>query len=126
MALTVAIDLDGVLHSYTRGWTGPYPEDDPNPGAVEFVEGLIADGFRVVIMTTRASTIEGEAAVFTWLEHHGFPPLEVTSKKIPAIAYVDDRAVPFVGDWEATRNGVVHFKNEVKRKQQEKKDFSVS
>lgn len=100
MALKVAVDFDGVLHAYTKGWTGVYPEDDPSPGAQDFIQALIGAGYEVVVLTSRARTIDGEAAVITWLDYHGFPPLKVTSKKIPALAYVDDRAVPYRnGNW---------------------------
>lgn len=118
MALRVAVDFDGVLHSYTSGWTGPYPKNPPNPGAVLAVEALIEVGYEVVVMTTRASTIEGEAAVIAWLEYHGFPPLPVTSHKIPALAYIDDRAVTFRNDnWPDCLAQVVQLKTELIERQ---------
>lgn len=101
---TVAIDFDGVIHSYTSGWTGYEPLDDPEPGAKEFVYDLLAQGYIVVVMSARAHCPEGVLATEAWLERHGFPELRVTNEKVMAIAYIDDRAVPYVtgsGAWSS-------------------------
>jgi hypothetical protein len=96
---TVALDFDGVLHSYVSGWTGVEPTDPPTPGALDFVRELLAAGVVVRILTTRAQTPEGQTATVRWLIQHGFrdhqntEDLLVTCEKIPAVAYVDDRAV---------------------------------
>jgi hypothetical protein len=92
---TVAVDFDGVLHSYVSGWNGPLPTDDPVPGAVEFILHLQACNAKVIIFSTRATEAEGLAGIVNWLRKHGFPPVEVTHLKPVAVAYVDDRAVPF-------------------------------
>lgn len=100
---TVALDFDGCIHSYTSGWTGYKPLDGPEPGALEFVHALHRNGFRVVVMSTRAHNAEGEFEIKRWLLKYGFPALEVTSEKTMAIAYVDDRAVPYhtgSGKWK--------------------------
>jgi hypothetical protein len=108
---TVAVDFDGVIHSYTRGWTGYTPRDAPEPGALEFVQRLLAEGFDVVVMTTRAATREGLFATRDWLVLHGFPDLRVTDQKIPAIAYVDDRAVSYRhgASWDDVRAAVLEL-----------------
>lgn len=49
----IALDFDGVLHSYTSGWTGEIPMDPPTPGAVVFVEELLRQGYKLHIFTTR-------------------------------------------------------------------------
>jgi hypothetical protein len=101
---TVAVDFDGVLHSYRRGWTGTDPEDPPVPGAEAFVRRLQDRGWVVVVHTARATNPNGVAAVHQWLQLHGFPRLHVTAQKPTAAAYVDDRAVRFDGDWEPIRH----------------------
>lgn len=94
---TVCVDFDGVVHSYASGWTGPVPTDPPEPGALEFVSSLVDAGFKVVIFTTRASTTQGFEATRRWLNENGFPVgLKITNHKVPAVAYVDDRAVAYV------------------------------
>lgn len=98
---TIALDFDGPIHSYRRGWTGYTPEDPVTPGALEFVQMLLAAGARVVVHTSRADSGPGIAAVYEYLARNGFPDLEVTYQKVPAAAYVDDRAVHFDAnrDW---------------------------
>ncbi len=100
---TIAIDFDGVLHSYASGWTGEWPEDPPNLGAAAFVESLIEEGYRVVVHTARANREEGIRMVAAWLREWRFPPLEVTAMKPRALAYVDDRAVRHQDDFAETR-----------------------
>ena len=93
---TVAVDLDGVLHAYD-GWKGPDVFNDPVPGAKEFLEELGRRDYEVVVHTTRPS-----APTRLWLEKYGMLHLvkDVTDQKIRAVAYVDDRAVRFWGNWE--------------------------
>lgn len=91
----VSVDFDGVLHTYQSGWTGPEPTDPPEPGALEFVTGLIDMGLNPIIVSSRADTISGRLHIKAWLERHGFPPLDVTNEKVQAIAYVDDRAIRY-------------------------------
>lgn len=104
---TVAVDFDGVLHSYVSGWTGIRPTDPPEPGAREFVDWLITNGATVVITSTRANRRRGARAIRRWLSEHGFPPLPVTHHKVNAVAYVDDRAVHYRGgNWTSCQHAV--------------------
>lgn len=96
---TVALDFDVPIHSYVSGWTGPVPIDPPTRGALEMVRALLDAHVSVIIYTTRAETPEGAAATVEWLAEHGFPPVPVTAGKPLAVAYIDDRAVPFTGSW---------------------------
>lgn len=103
---TVAVDFDGVLHSYESGWNGPLPTDDPVPGAQDFIRHLLACNAKVIIFSTRATEAEGMAGIINWLRKEGFPAVEVTPMKPVAVAYVDDRAVAFrrfpdgSGNWD--------------------------
>ena len=104
----VALDFDGVLHAYERGWTGPVPEDPPVPGAREFVRWLQEElHSEVVVFTTRAETEEGRVATREWLARHGFPELEVTNVKPRATLFIDDRAAPrFEGSFDDVRGWI--------------------
>lgn len=98
---TVAVDFDATLTDYTT-YKGVEITDDPLPGAQDFIQSLLDGGFDVVIYSHRAVEPEGVGAIIDWLEEHQFPPVrEVTAIKPAALAYVDDRAVRFEGDYEA-------------------------
>lgn len=99
---TCAVDFDQTIHPYSRGWTGPDPDDEPPiKGAGEFLRALKVKGFKVVIFSVRAETAEGLAGIKNWLLKYNLMQFidEITYVKPKAIAYVDDRAVPFRGDW---------------------------
>ena len=51
---TIALDFDGVIHSYISGQTGDYPEDPPNHGTEEALQKLIDEGFELKIYSTRS------------------------------------------------------------------------
>ena len=68
------------------------PKSNPMKDAKEMIEKLMID-YEVVILTARGSDqFEG---VRKWLKNNGFPELEVTNRKRPAIAYIDDRGLRF-------------------------------
>lgn len=101
---TLMIDFDGVLASYD----GNFSKDRlglPHPGALDAVRQYVTKGFRVVVYTTRAKDREGALAVRDWLALNGFDALVapdsiyVSAFKIPAVAYIDDRAWRFCGEW---------------------------
>jgi hypothetical protein len=97
---TVAVDFDGVLHSYSSPWSGAdVCPDPPVPGAIDWLHAMV-EKFEVVILTTRGDQEGGNEAVREWLREHGYngPDLRVTSQKVPALVYVDDRAWRFEGD----------------------------
>jgi len=110
---TVLIDFDGVLHSYTSGWQGKANiPDAPNPGAIEFLEELLAaEDMEPVIWTSRVHCRENEdpveaenakIAIKQWLYLQGVGPdevnrLKITSDKPPAVMLIDDRAFKFEG-----------------------------
>lgn len=99
MPKTIALDFDGVLHSYTSGWKGSdIISDPPVPGMVEACHRLLAEGFHLSVISSRARYPEGIRAMEQWLVTHGFPAMDITSEKIPALLYVDDRAFRFNGD----------------------------
>jgi hypothetical protein len=102
---TVAVDFDGVIHRYSRGWQDGTIYDEPIPGAIDGLRRL-QQRYAVFVFTSR----EVEQVV-PWLEAQGLdvaadgPPYPafwnsqdqvlVTNRKLPAVAYVDDRAVLF-------------------------------
>lgn len=109
---TVLIDFDATLHPYTAGWIGDVPEpEEPIEGAREFLYWLNAQGFKTVVFTTRAKTEVGLRGVWDWLEFHDLVHLveDVTDRKVPGIALVDDRAVPYLGEWQSVMERVLEL-----------------
>lgn len=101
---TVCVDLNGVLDTYC-GFTGkPYPV---RPGAKEFLMELKKLGFRVVILS---SLLPDE--VYSWLKEtklYGYVD-SITSTKVPAIVYLDDRGITFDGDFQHALEAIKHFR----------------
>lgn len=104
---TVAVDFDGVIHKYSKGWQDGSIYDEPVSGAFVALEWLM-DRYAVFIHTSRR-TLD----VANWLSEHGFPvttdepasdfwedrtQILVTNRKLVAVAYIDDRGVAFK-DW---------------------------
>ena len=99
---TLAVDFDGVLHSYTTPWIDAATiPDPPVAGAINWLI-LMSSQFDIVIHTTRGKTPEGQRAVRHWLHEHGWAGgmnAKVTAEKVPALVYIDDRAWRFDGRW---------------------------
>lgn len=111
---TVAVDFDGVLHTYERGWADGTIYGDWVPGSEGALRALM-QRYAVAIVTTR-----GISQVATWLLERGFPVrlegsertfwteqgvLLITNRKVAAVAYIDDRAVGFT-NWPAALEAV--------------------
>ncbi len=103
---TVCVDLDGVLNTFDE-WRGSDFFHPPRDGAREFLSDLHAQGYRVVVFTVR-----WHEWVSKWLGEHGLAQFvdEVTDRKPPAHAYVDDRAVCFRGDFDDTLKHIGSFR----------------
>lgn len=108
MAHTIAVDLDGVIHGYSKGWHDGTMYDAPIKGSHGALARLVSQGFRIVIVTARMNPTfpdveKQQRMVIDWLAQHGFQEdihyHELTNNKPAAIAYIDDRAVAFK-NWE--------------------------
>lgn len=94
----VVFDFDGVIHSYVTPWQAPdVIPDAPVQGIRDAISGIRLAGYKVVVISARASSIPGLHAIKNWLREHDIQVDAVGSEKIPAIAYVDDRAILFDG-----------------------------
>lgn len=97
---TIAVDFDGVIHSYMSDWvSAEVIPDPPVDGVIDWLNRM-AVKFTIVVFTTRGATVEGRDAVMDYLHLHGFRDdveVEVTDQKPPALVYIDDRAYRFTG-----------------------------
>ena len=118
---TVAVDFDGVIHKYSKGWHDGTIYDEPVEGAFNYLK-IIMSHHSVFIFTTRNAddvalwiehnsdlTCEADGEVFDGGKHPVFfwnerDRLYVTNRKLPAIAYIDDRAIRFVNWHQALKD----------------------
>lgn len=94
MVLTVAVDFDGVLNTYS-GWRGEEELFEPRVGVELFLSELSED-FEVVVFTCRDKRL-----VWDWIVRHGLSLYVsyVTNTKPRAFLYIDDRGYQFDGDF---------------------------
>lgn len=100
----VCLDFDGVLNEYSG-----FDKDNLGklkPGADVFLEEL-SKKYKVIIFSARSFPL-----IAKWLKEHDLDRYvwDVTSIKPPAVAYVDDRAIRFKGDYLETLNELEGFK----------------
>lgn len=93
----LCLDFDGVLNSYRKGFQGAaIIDDDPVPGAVEFVTRA-QQYFTVVVYSSRSNHRGGIEAMQHWMREHGFPEVRFANEKPAAFLTIDDRALTFNG-----------------------------
>lgn len=95
---TIAVDFDGTIHSYENGWQDGSIYGKEIAGAFNALLALHERGYKVVIFTARPAAQVGEWMFKNW-PFKMFDVPEVTNTKPAAIAYIDDRAVKFNGNW---------------------------
>lgn len=109
MPKAVAIDFDGVLHGYSKGWQGGEIYDPPVLGAAAAMQHLLDEGYEVVIFTTRAfdrvvNGVEQKnqiAEVEAYLKQHGiaYTRIHTEPNKPLCRLFVDDNAYRFTPQW---------------------------
>lgn len=103
--MTLCVDFDGVIHSYTSGWKGAdVVLDPPVPGAIAWLRSMLEQGFQVCVYSSRSKDPAGVQAMREWFELHGAPTsvvdaLEFPTEKPAAHITIDDRAFRFEGDF---------------------------
>lgn len=93
----IVFDFDGVIHKYSRGWQDGSIYDKPVDGIKEVINELHKD-YDIYVVTTRARDIGQQMQVEKYLNDNGIEFDCVTSIKVPAMVYIDDRAITFNPD----------------------------
>lgn len=113
---TLCVDFDAVIAQYDS-FKGKGKFGEPIEGAKQYITRLAMDGWRIIIHTTRSETDQ----IIKYLEKHEIPydyinhnpvnyELGCNPGKPMADVYLDDRAITFDGDWEATYLKIQNFR----------------
>jgi hypothetical protein len=108
MNSTIAIDFDGVIHKYSKGWLDGSIYDEPNEGCFEALQELFNLGYELVIYTCRANDPVGAEQMAVWMQEQMKKTntafnFSYTAYKPVAKCYIDDRAIRFL-NWRDTLN----------------------
>ena len=110
----IAIDFDGVIHNFDRGWYDGTCYGKPISGSLEAIKEL-SNTFNVIIFTSKAlpdrplvNNKTGKQLVVEWLQKYNIYKyiFEVTYLKPRAEYYIDDKAIHFEGDWNSILNKI--------------------
>lgn len=116
---TIAIDFDGVIHSFEFGFHDGTIYGTPLPGSLESIK-KIAEKYKIVIYTAKAKKdrplINGKTGtelVWEWLKNYEIDTFiaDVTAEKPRAVCYIDDKAIQFI-NWNQALNDLSTFTNE--------------
>jgi len=94
---TLAVDFDGVIHKYSKGFQGlDNAYDPPMDGAREVLQRLKDKGYVLKIMSSRPALVIEE-----WLVKYDMGDLfdTVSNSKFAATVYLDDRGFHFT-NWD--------------------------
>lgn len=137
---TIAIDFDGVIHKYSKGWSDGSVYDIPVEGVFETIQELMETHTVFVFSTRKPKQIREWLLQHVMEQYFGDDPhdpkdwswgkygftikvipwwvkfwnkknvLGITRRKLPAMCYIDDRAIQFKGDWNRTLTDIKNFK----------------
>lgn len=100
----LALDFDGVIHSYTSGWKGARViSDPPVPGAIEFIIKALPV-FRVAVHSSRSRQWLGRRAMRKYIEREfakiGLDHRPIIDPPLPKWYYDFVASHCFVETWE--------------------------
>lgn len=111
---TVCIDIDGTISHYIE-WVDSKTFGEVLPHCAETIHHLKADGWYVIIYTTRADKneirkfLEANNVPFDAINENPNQPDNAKGGKPIADVYVDDRAIQFDGDWAGAYERITGF-----------------
>ena len=116
---TIAIDFDGVIHSFELGFHDGTIYGTPIEGSIEAIK-RIAKKYTIVIYTAKAKQdrplINGKTGtelVWEWLKKYELDQYikDITAEKPRCICYIDDKAIQFK-NWNQSLSDLTTFTNE--------------
>lgn len=116
---TIAIDFDGVIHSFELGFHDGTIYGTPIDGSIEAIK-RIAKKYTIVIYTAKAKQdrplINGKTGtelVWEWLKKYKLDQYikDITAEKPRCICYIDDKAIQFK-NWNQSLTDLTTFINE--------------
>jgi len=105
----IAIDFDGVIHTFDKGWYDGTCYGEPIRGSLEAIKEL-SQKWNIIIFTAKVRAdrplVNGKTGmelVKEWLEKHDVLQYidEITSEKPRAEYYIDDKGITFRDNWNA-------------------------
>ena len=105
----IAIDFDGVIHDFSKGWYDGTCYGSPLPGSLSAIKELSKD-YNIIIFTAKVKPSRplvndktGHELVTQWLEDHDVLQYvdEITCEKPRAQIYIDDKGCRFE-NWKDT------------------------
>jgi hypothetical protein len=106
MKPTIAVDFDGVIHAYSKGWENGALYDSPVAGAEDALYRL-ARHYKIVILTARPQ--HQFPLIRSWMDRYFKSPdfhFDITNVKPAAVAYIDDRGIKFI-NWTQVLNVLI-------------------
>lgn len=116
---TIAIDFDGVIHSFELGFHDGTIYGTPIEGAIESIKKL-SQKYKLVLYTAKAKSDRplvngktGKELVLDWLKKYNIDHYfnDVTAEKPRCICYIDDKAINFK-NWDQAMKDLEDFINE--------------
>lgn len=118
-AKTIAIDFDGVIHSFELGYHDGTIYGSPIEGSVDAIKKL-SKKYHIVIYTAKAKKdrplINGKTGpelIWEWLKKYGLNEYikDITAEKPRCICYIDDKAIQFQ-NWNQALSDLKKFTHE--------------
>lgn len=117
MRKTIAVDFDGVIHSYHKGWHDGTIYGHCKEGAVECLTELAID-FEIIIYSTRCfdRVVNGKLQknqveeIKQKLDEWGVPYDGIADKHNPkplCVLFIDDNAHHFKGEWSDNMDAII-------------------
>jgi phosphoheptose isomerase len=104
----IAVDFDGVIHNFDKGWHDGTCYGEPISGSLEALK-ILSNKYNVIVFSAKVRPDRplvggktGYELVDEWLQVHNVRHYvdEITHEKPRAAYYIDDKAIKFENNWE--------------------------